>query len=106
MINRHGSLLSRLCFPFHTVAGWLAYLSSSHLYSQEVYTISYPILSFDEEWKVSLSDFRHHVKILHQDLYIMRLRDRLVTASQELTVEEKVCLCLLPAGIQFERCIG
>jgi len=35
--------------------------------------------------------------------YIMRLRDRLATSWQELTAEEKVCLCLLPAGIQFER---
>ena len=67
MINK-GSLLSHLCFPFHTVASWLAYLSSSHSYSQEVYTILYSIFSFDEEWEVSLSDSRHHVKILHQDL--------------------------------------
>jgi len=35
----------------------------------------------------------------------MRGRDKLATSWQELTAEEKVCLCLLPAGIQFERCI-
>jgi len=68
MINRHGSFLSHLCFPFHTVVGWLAYLLSSHLHSQQVYTILYSIFSFDEEWEVSLSDYRHHVKVLHQDL--------------------------------------